>query len=261
MQQVKNAGVAGSFYPADHDQLHDVVARYLAEARPSSAVPKALIVPHAGYDYSGAVAAAAYAHLAARSDMVRRVVLLGPAHYGVFPGLALSSADWWETPLGAVPVDKQARMHVLGFSQVQIRDEMFEGEHSLEVHLPFLQQVLSDFKVVPLLVGEATPQEVAEPLRAIWSCDETVVVVSSDLSHFHDYDTARELDRQTSVAIEKLRAEDVGPEQACGCRAIDGLLHLAREKGLKARTVDLRNSGDVTGSRRKVVGYGAFILE
>jgi AmmeMemoRadiSam system protein B len=181
-------------------------------------------------------------------------VLIGPAHRYPLKGLASHGADWFATPLGRVAVDREAAARV---PQV---DAAHRGEHSLEVHLPFLQSLFGDFRLVPLLVGDAAPAEVADALEALWGGPETFVVVSSDLSHYHDHGTAKLLDRRTADAIEGLRADEIGPEAACGCRAIGGLLEVARRRGLRATTLDLRNSGDTRGPRSEVVGYGAFAV-
>lgn len=251
---VREACVAGLFYPADPLELRVAVRGYLGNGR--STPPKALIVPHAGYVYSGPVAGTGYRRWeGARGN---RVVLLGPAHRYPLAGLAAHGAEWFATPLGRVPVDTEAIARLLELPQVQRLDAAHRGEHSLEVHIPFLQMVFADFRLVPLVVGDAAPAEVAEVLELVWNGPETFVVVSSDLSHYHDYDTARRLDRETADAIERLRPADVGPEDACGCRAIGGLLEVARRRGLRATTLDLRNSGDTAGPRSEVVGYGAF---
>ena len=238
-----------------------MLAGFLAAARAAGGVPKAVIVPHAGYVYSGPVAAAAYALLAPARGVITRVVLLGPAHRVGFSGLALSSADHFATPLGRVPVDRAAVEQLSGLPQVQVLDAAHAHEHSLEVQLPFLQEVLCDFTVVPLVVGDAEPEEVGAVLDRLWGGPETLIVVSSDLSHYHDYETARRLDRATSQAVEALASEAIGHDQACGRNPIIGLLHVARKKGLTARTVDLRNSGDTAGARDRVVGYGAYVFD
>jgi MEMO1 family protein len=254
--------VAGMFYPANREQLHTDVQTYLnaIDTPRADQVPKAIIVPHAGYVYSGPVAASAYARLAPARDRIHRVVLLGPSHRVAFRGLATSSADSFTTPLGEVPLDCTAIDSLANLPQVQHLDEAHALEHSLEVHLPFLQEVLDDFQLVPLVVGDARPAEVAEVLERLWGGPETLIVISSDLSHYHDYATAQRLDRHTSEAIEDLRAEAVHSEDACGCVPVSGLLYLAREHGLNASTVDLRNSGDTAGPRDKVVGYGAYVF-
>jgi len=221
-------------------------------------LPKAIIAPHAGYVYSGPVAGSAYARLAACGPAVRRVILLGPAHWVPVRGLAASGAGAFATPLGVVPLDEEAQEEVLVLDQVRVVDEAHVREHSLEVQLPFLQVIFNEFSVLPLAVGTATAGDVAEVLEVLWGGAETVIVISSDLSHYNDYQTAREADRATSEAIEHLRPLDEG--QACGRRAINGLLQLARERGLSARTVDLRNSGDTAGPRDRVVGYGAYVF-
>ncbi len=247
---VREPEVAGLFYPEDPDALRGAVRGYIGEG--SGPAPKALIVPHAGYVYSGPVAGSGYRLWeGARGN---RVVLLGPAHRYPLAGLASHGADSFATPLGRVPVDREAA------ARVPRVDAAHRGEHSLEVHLPFLQSLFEDFCLVPLVVGDAAPAEVADALEAVWGGPETFVVISSDLSHYHDYETAKRLDRRTADAIEGLRANEVGPDAACGCRAIGGLLEVARRRGLHVTTLDLRNSGDTRGQRSEVVGYGAFAV-
>ena len=255
--------VAGMFYPADRQQLHDDISQYLNAAMGSSAaslVPKEVIAPHAGYVYSGPVAASAYVRLLPARELIHRVVLLGPSHRVPFRGLATSSADVFTTPLGPVTLDRETIDSLTDLPQVHRLDEAHAQEHSLEVHLPFLQETLDDFQLVPLVVGDARPAEVAEVLERLWGGPETLIVISSDLSHYHDYVTAKRLDRHTSDAIEALRAETVHSEDACGCVPVSGLLYLAREHGLHASTVDLRNSGDTAGLKDRVVGYGAYVF-
>lgn len=258
MTAIRRPAVAGVFYPADAGELHATILAFLNSAESVGPTPKALIVPHAGYLYSGPVAATGYAHLAGARQQIQRVVLLGPAHFIAFDGLAATSADAFATPLGLVPVDRAAISKALAYPQVRILDHAHAREHSLEVQLPFLQVVLGDFSIVPLTVGEAAPTEVGEVLEALWGGPETGIVVSSDLSHYHEYETARRLDEVTSRAIEALRWEEMIEGQACGYHAITGLLRVARQHGLCARTVDLRNSGDTAGPRDQVVGYGAY---
>lgn len=260
---IRPPAVAGMFYPADRQQLHDDVTDYLAAAagaRADAPVPKAIIAPHAGYVYSGPVAASAYARLLPARDRIHRVILLGPSHRVPFRGLASSSADAFTTPLGQIRLDRAAIDNLADFPQVQRLDAAHAQEHSLEVQLPFLQEVLDDFQLVPLVVGDASPAEVAAVLERLWGGPETLIVISSDLSHYHDYLTAKRLDRHTSNAIEGLQAEVVHSEDACGCVPVAGLLYLAREHGLRASTIDLRNSGDTAGPRDRVVGYGAYVF-
>ncbi len=259
---IRPPAVAGLFYPADPVQLRADVRTCLqaGNAPDDEAVPKAIIVPHAGYVYSGPVAASAYARLLPARDHIRRVVLLGPSHRVPFHGLATSNAKTFVTPSGQILLDQHAIASLDDLPQVQLLDAAHAEEHSLEVQLPFLQETIDNFQLVPLVTGDANPAEVAEVLERLWGDAETLIVVSSDLSHYHDYATARRLDRDTSAAIEHLQAESVHSENACGCVPISGLLYLARERGLRARTVDLRNSGDTAGPRDKVVGYGAYVF-
>ena len=220
--------------------------------------PKAIIVPHAGYIYSGPIAASAYAQVANSGHSITRVILLGPSHRVPFYGLAASNAEFFATPLGTVPIDKDSLAAIGHLRQVQISDDAHRWEHSLEVHIPFLQMVLADFKLVPLVVGEAGAEEIDEVLEILWGGPETLIVVSSDLSHYHDYDTARRLDHATSDAITRFRPQDIQYEQACGRNAILGLLMAARQHHMNATILDLRNSGDTAGPRDRVVGYGAY---
>jgi AmmeMemoRadiSam system protein B len=222
--------------------------------------PKAVIAPHAGYDYSGPIAASAHARFAPARGVIKRFVLIGPSHFVGFEGLATSSADAFATPLGLVPIDKDAVHRIGSLRQVIVMEEAHAREHSLEVHLPFLQVVVPEFKLVPFAVGDASDEDVAEVIEALWGGPETRFVISSDLSHFHDYDGAKVLDAATSHAIEQVRPEDIDEDQACGQIPIRGLLRAARQHGSHVRTIDLRNSGDTAGPRDRVVGYGAFVL-
>jgi hypothetical protein len=253
------AAVAGSFYDADPTALRASVAQHLRAAGAARGpAPKALIVPHAGYVYSGPVAAHAYAELVPLRGHVRRVVLLGPAHRVALRGLALPEAEAFETPLGVIPVDTRAFALLADLPQIVRSDVPHALEHSLEVQLPFLQAVLGEFTLVPLVVGEASAEEVAEVLERLWSGDETLLVISSDLSHYLDYETARRLDAETCRAIEQLRPDALERDSACGRVPVRGLLVAARRFGLAPRTLDLRSSGDTAGDRRSVVGYGAW---
>jgi AmmeMemoRadiSam system protein B/AmmeMemoRadiSam system protein A len=257
--RIREPAVAGTFYPAEPRRLESVVTLLLEQATPAEGrAPKALVAPHAGYVYSGPVAASAYARLRPLRGVIRRVLLLGPAHRARLDGLSAPAVDALRTPLGDVPVDREAVARIADLPQVSVADEAHVGEHSLEVHLPFLQVALGAFSVVPLVVGQATDDEVAEVLERLWGGGETLVVISSDLSHYHDYDTARRLDAATSAAIEGLRPEGLDWQSACGRVPVRGLLRVAQRRGLRARTLDLRNSGDTAGPRDRVVGYGAW---
>jgi hypothetical protein len=239
-----------------------MVEHFLHEVKAvAGSVPKAVIAPHAGYIYSGPIAASAYAQLAPARDTIKRIVLLGPSHYELFDGLAATGATAFATPLGTVPVDTAAIADLCSrLPQVSVQDYAHADEHALEVQLPFLQVVLADFKIVPLLVGEASDDDVAAVIEALWGGDETRFVISSDLSHYHDYATAQQTDSETARTIESLNAKKLRGDLACGCRPICGLLSAAKERGLRCRTVDLRNSGDTSGDRGRVVGYGAFVF-
>lgn len=260
METIRPAAVAGLFYPADATQLKQLVTTLLKEVAPTTGapLPKALIAPHAGYLYSGPIAASAYATLRAAADRIHRVILLGPVHRVPVRGLALPGTESFATPLGTVPVDAQGVAAIRHLPQVLTSARAHAEEHSLEVHLPFLQRILKDFTLLPLAVGDATAEEVAEVLNLLWGGPETLIVISSDLSHYLTYAQARALDADTSAAIVALTHRPIRHEQACGGTPINGLLLAARQHGLQPRLLDLRNSGDTAGDRERVVGYGAF---
>lgn len=261
MSGIRPAAVAGMFYTGDPAQLQAEVQSMLAEASITVPAPKAIIVPHAGHIYSGPIAASAFAQLIPAKDKIHRVVLLGPCHRVALSGLATSSADFFETPLGLIPIDREFSDKLVQLPQVQEFDRTHEQEHSLEVQLPFLQEILNDFSLLPLVVGDASSTEVHEVLEAVWGGDETLIVISSDLSHYHDYSTAQTMDAATCKAIENLDADHIYYEQACGRNPVLGLLLSARKHHLKVTTLDLRNSGDTAGSKDKVVGYGAWAFK
>ncbi|MCG2577655.1 AmmeMemoRadiSam system protein B [Dechloromonas sp. XY25] len=261
MIKTRPAAVAGSFYPGDAKTLTATVDQLLAGAKPETFVhPKALIVPHAGYVYSGATAARAYAMLTPRASEIRRVVLLGPTHRVAVHGLALPEAEAFATPLGTIRLDAQAIAGIAGLPQIVFSDPAHAFEHSLEVHLPFLQRVLDKFTLVPLAVGHATPEAVAEVLDMLWGGPETLIVVSSDLSHFLPYATAQQVDSNTCRHILQ-RDTHIALEQACGAFPINGLLLAAGRRGLTPTLLSLCNSGDTAGDRSRVVGYAAFSFE
>jgi AmmeMemoRadiSam system protein B len=259
--KVRPAAVAGRFYPGDPVTLRTTVDDELARAQPwSGPIPEALVVPHAGYVYSGPIAASGYATLAAARDTIHRVVLLGPAHYVGLEGIGVSSADAFATPLGDVRVDTDLRARVLALPGVRVHDAAHGPEHSLEVHLPFLQRALADFTVLPLVVGRAPAETVAAVIDAVWSGPGTLVVVSTDLSHYLDHDEAARRDRATAAAVVNGDVDEIAPEDACGAYPLRGLLAAARERDLTVELLDLRNSGDTAGPRDRVVGYAAFAL-
>jgi AmmeMemoRadiSam system protein B len=245
------------FYPAQEELLRNDIANMLAATTAASWRPKALIVPHAGYIYSGSTAAAAYALLAPLRAQIRRVILLGPAHRVLLRGIALPTTSAFSTPLGEIPIDAVASEIALNSQRVHPSDVAHAQEHSLEVQLPFLQSVLEDFSIVPLVVGNASAHEVATVIDHLWGGAETLVIVSSDLSHYHAYASAQALDAATAasvVALQPLTSHD----QACGATPLNGLLEVARQRRLQAHLLDLRNSGDTAGDRSRVVGYAAF---
>jgi AmmeMemoRadiSam system protein B len=261
VQGIRPPAVAGMFYPGEAHDLAGEVATMLAAAVPPAPTfagnPKAIIVPHAGFIYSGPVAASAYACLVPQAATIRRVVLLGPCHRVPLRGLAVPHADAFATPLGTIPLDREAIVAALALPQVVHHDAAHAQEHSLEVQLPFLQQVLDIFSLVPLAVGYATPDEVAEVLDLLWGGPETLIVISSDLSHYHPYPDAQRRDRHTVDDISHLRLL-LDHEQACGATPINGLIELSQRRGLTPHLLDLRNSGDTAGDKSRVVGYASF---
>jgi AmmeMemoRadiSam system protein B len=257
--RVRPAAVSGLFYPDDPRELEDCVRTLLGGASGPQVRPKALIAPHAGYVYSGPTAAAAFRLLEGLGGEIERVILIGPSHRVPLRGLAVPSVDAFATPLGLIPVDHQAREAIVELPQVRIADAPHAPEHSLEVELPFLRVLLGEFTLLPLAAGAATADEVAEALEHVWGGAETLIVVSSDLSHYHRYEYARQLDAATNAAVLRL-ASDFDGEQACGCIGLNGMLAAARRRGMRIRLEDLRNSGDTAGDRDRVVGYGAWSL-
>jgi len=258
--EIRPPAVGGIFYPGSAPELAAEVRSLLAAVPARAPVPgllKALIVPHAGYRYSGPIAASAYALLRRRRDTIRRVVLLGPVHRVPVRGLALPAAQAFATPLGALPIDREAVSQLLELRQVCVSRAAHEEEHSLEVQLPFLQEVLGSFSLVPLAVGDASPEEVAEVIERLWGGPETLIVVSSDLSHYLPYERARRMDSDTCATIAKL-ARNLDHDEACGGTPINGLMLAARRHRLAPMLLDLRSSGDTAGDRSRVVGYAAF---
>ncbi len=264
--RVRPPAAAGTFYPDDPDALAATVDRHLAAGAtrsprvPGGVPPKALIAPHAGYVYSGPVAGSAYARLEGLRHTITRVVLLGPAHRVPVGGLAVSGADAFATPLGLVEIDEAARRSVLSLPGVDVDDHAHAQEHSIEVHLPFLQRALDGFSLVPLVVGTASPAVVADVIDSVWDGPETLVVASSDLSHYHAYERAVARDRRTADAIVARLADAIHPDDACGAYPVRGLLEAARRHDLAVELLDLRNSADTAGPSDRVVGYGAFAL-
>lgn len=251
--------VAGMFYPGEAKDLVAAVDGFLAQARGEPTGPaKTVIAPHAGYDYSGPIAGSAYQALSARGDAVSRVVVVGPSHRVPFAGVAISSAAGFATPLGMLSVDQNAVRDLLKDGLVNENDRAHAQEHSLEVHLPFVQRIFPRASVIPLLAGDDDAGRVAAVLERLWGGDETAIVISSDLSHYLDYASACRVDRETAETIVARKAGEVDFHQACGATAINGLLRVAASRGLALHTLDLRNSGDTAGPRDQVVGYGAF---
>jgi AmmeMemoRadiSam system protein B len=259
---VRMSAVAGLFYPGDPQQLRAELATLLAKAPMRAAAEvKAVIAPHAGYVYSGTIAAIAFARLRERAKEIARVVVIGPAHYVALRGIAVPSAASFATPLGAIAVDRDALEAIADLPCVVTHDAAHAPEHALEVELPFLQMMLGDFKLVPLVVGDAEPEEVAQTLSRVWGGAETLVVISSDLSHYHDYDSAKHLDAATAGVIERGEWARLCSRDACGYLPIAGFLIEAAQRGLRAERLAMCNSGDTAGDRARVVGYGAWAFQ
>ena len=265
MQNIRPPAIAGTFYPSNPHELKVTVKYFLNEAEKyidnTTIIPKAIIAPHAGYIYSGLTAAAVYNRLKPAREKIKRVVILGPCHRVATKGLALPSAEIFQTPLGDVHIDTDAIASIKDLDYVEIFNETHAEDHSIEIHLPFLQTILDSFKLVPLIVGDTNPEKVAEILDILWGGPETLILISSDLSHYLNYNQATLLDRQTCKAIEQMNPNAIGREQACGRHSIKGLLMLGKEKGLVVKIADMRNSGDTAGTKDRVVGYGSWYFE
>lgn len=258
MPIIRKPAVAGIFYPGDPQELQNTILNMLANAKSDQPLPKAIIAPHAGYVYSGQTAAKAYACLAQAVNKIQRVILLGPSHRYPFQGIAAPSADFFATPLGQIKIDQDAIAKISSLPQVIVSDEAHAQEHSLEVQLPFLQILLKNFTLVPLVVGASNADQVANVLDQLWDGDETLIVISSDLSHYHDYKTAGQMDKQAVQAILDLNQSGIKEDHACGRIPIKGLMQIAGQKKLTPKLIDLCNSGDTAGPKDKVVGYAAI---
>jgi MEMO1 family protein len=259
---VRPPAVAGLFYPGEAGELRETVSEYLRQASAhaaTAALPKALIVPHAGYIYSGGIAAAAYARVASLRQSVRRIVLIGPSHRVYLRGMAVPAATSFATPLGDVEIDRELKAQFLQRADAIEADAPHAQEHCLEVQLPFLQMLFDDFTLLPVVLGSIAPEHLAAALAQMWGDATTLVLVSSDLSHYHSYHEARQIDAATSAAILR-RETTLAGEQACGAVGINGLLHLARQRELAVAEIARCNSGDTAGDRSRVVGYGAFAV-
>ena len=258
---VRPAAVAGMFYPADSEQLEGQIQACLEHAKHATGPNQiqAIITPHAGLIYSGPTAAVAWSQAHKARPDVSRILLLGPSHRVGFTGIATSPAKAWRTPLGEINLDQERAQQLereLPFVQLY---ELAQ-EHSLEVQVPFIQTLYPGAKLLPLVVGNASAQQVAQVLNKFWQDQDTLIAISSDLSHFHDYQTAQQLDQATVDAICHYQVNRIGPEQACGCRAINGLLLLAQQGGHSIAPLELCNSGDTAGDKDRVVGYGAIAV-
>ncbi len=262
MQKIRTPAVAGTFYPDQKDELKAMLESMLnSEFAEQKKTPKAIVAPHAGYIYSGATAARVYKNLESGSHQYNRVILIGPSHHVSFEGLALPSYKFFMTPLGHIEIDHLAVEQILHFEYACCMDQAHMKEHSLEVHLPFLQWVLQEFKLVPIVTGNVRPEQVAEIIELFFKDQHTFIVISTDLSHFLDYESAQKKDKNTTEMIEKLAFEKLSHDSACGRAGLAGLLLWARQSGHKVKTVDLRNSGDTAGDKNRVVGYGAYVIE
>lgn len=256
--KVRKSAVAGQFYPDDPRELSVVVRGLLAKVQKNPVTPKALIVPHAGYIYSGPVAASAFAQWQNQNHEIKRVVLLGPSHRVALRGIALSDADFFDTPLGQLPVDHTSDSALLDLPFVTINDKAHQHEHSLEVQLPFLQIILGNFSIIPLVVGLSDEKQVADILEILWGGPETTIVISTDLTHYLTYDEAQKMDALTAAQIVAMDLEKISDDQACGSYPLRGFLREAQNRHLTLQMLDLRNSGDTAGDKKRVVGYGAW---
>ena len=260
MSAIRKAAVAGTFYPSDPQELRETIQDFYDNAEDQPATGKVLIAPHAGYIYSGPIAASCYGPLRKRADEISRVILLGPSHYVGFHGMAVPECDFYETPLGNIKIDQEARETALNCEEVLSFDQAHLQEHSLEVHLPFLKESLNDFEFLPIVVGACNPKKVADLIKSLWAGSETLIVISTDLSHFKDYKDASKSDRNTCSKIETLDI-NFDHNDACGSTPVKGLILAAKDKGIIPKLIDLRNSGDTSGNKSRVVGYASFICD
>lgn len=262
MSATKHPAVAARFYPGETAALQQMISQMLQAARKRvthiNRCPKAIIAPHAGYLFSGPTAAAGYEVLTSFADKIKHVTIFGPAHYVPLFGLACASYNFFETPLGALTVQKSLREKILQLPQVNMDDKAFIKEHSLEVHLPFLQMVLKEFTILPILVGQANQAQIAEVIEACWGDEHSLIVISSDLSHYLSYEQAQAIDQETSKAIESLQGNKIDYEQACGKNPIVGMLLAAERHKLQVKTIEQCNSGDTAGDKSRVVGYASY---
>jgi len=256
--QIRRSVFGGMFYPADSEELTEMIDNFFNDVTKDYPLPKAIIAPHAGYIYSGQTAAHALKCLS-QAKKIKQVVVVAPSHQCAFEGIATTKADQFETPLGKISIDQTVCKQLnIEFNYVRVEENAFDREHALEVELPFLQRALSTFTLIPLIVGKVTPQHLSKVLLSIWNGPETLIVISSDLSHYQPYAIANQIDYATKKAIENLLPDKIAFGQACGQTGILALLNVAKQKGMKVRCIDLRNSGDTAGDRDRVVGYGAF---
>jgi len=267
MSMIRQPAVAGMFYSADANTLKQDIQHYLELVEPfqsddmddvSTNNLKVIVVPHAGYVYSGPIAASAYKLLIPLKHQINRVVLLGPSHQVAFNGMAVPEVEMFNTPLGNIPIDQVNIQLLSELPQVMVSDIAHRDEHSLEVQLPFLQETLDNFTLTPIVVGDVEPNEVAEVINRLWGDEHTLIVISTDLSHYHHYTIANQMDRATSNAIVDLKPDLISYESACGRNGLKGMMVVAKQKKLVADVIDLRNSGDTWGGKNRVVGYGAY---
>ena len=260
MRHLKKPDVAGLFYPDHEVELNQLLDQFLDSSIEDGPIPRAIIAPHAGYIYSGEIAGSSYKILKSLKGKIKNIILMGPAHRWPLVGVACHSATHFLTPLGLLEVNQTIRDNLINnFSDVNFCDQAFVMEHGLEVQLPFINKVFgNDIRIVPLIVGDISTQGASEIFAKLWNDPSNFFIVSSDLSHFHDYKTAVELDQKTSRIIENLDFECLNPNFACGFYSLRGLLHHSKQEGLKVKTLDLRNSGDTAGDKSQVVGYGAY---
>lgn len=258
--KTKKPDVAGMFYPADKDELKEMIEDFLKTAKVGKQLTRAIIAPHAGYVYSGPIAASAYLSLYSSKNEIKNVIILSPSHHYSFEGVAIHSAESFSTPLGELEVTQILKEKIKVLPFVHEYDQAFEQEHALEVHLPFIQHILPLAKILPLVVGHSRPEDIEKIFELFWNDSSNAFVVSTDLSHFLPYMNAQKIDGLTSKQIENLLYQDLHHEQCCGYYPLRGLLKFAKEHKLKITNIDLRNSADTAGDKGRVVGYGSFIV-
>ncbi len=257
---IKECDVAGQFYPKERAQLIEMIENFSSSEREIIYKPKAIIVPHAGFIYSGDIAAKAYKALIPLVDNYKKIILLSPAHRKSVTGVAYHNARKFACPIGDIPVNAELLSILKTNDSVYNDDEAFNFEHGLETHFPFISYIFRDISFLPLIVGNIDTQKLSDIFNLFWQADDILFIISSDLSHFHNYEICKTLDHETTQHIINLNYEKINHDAACGYYPLCGALKLAKDNNQKCYLLSLKNSGDSIGDKDSVVGYGSFII-